>query len=320
MSDPAVAVAPPSASSSAPSRGLRAHAWGVLAYNVAVILWGAAVRATGSGNGCGDHWPLCNGSVFEHHPTVASMIEYAHRATSGVALVAVIGLLVWTFRGTAKRHLARIAAVASLIFILNEALIGALLVLLGMTANNESPARAAYLSLHLTNTLLMLAAIALTAHFLSRRSGFLRGSVERGGMGASIAGLIAIVVTGVTGSLAALADTLHPATDLRAAFLQDFSGRGDWLVRIRWVHPAAAVLAGLFVLVVMLQGLRTAAHRTIATWVGLLLLAQYALGVADLTLLTPLSMQILHLLGADLVWIALVVLAARLSLRPAAQD
>ncbi|HEV2465268.1 MAG TPA: COX15/CtaA family protein [Acidobacteriaceae bacterium] len=320
MSDPAVAVAPPSASSSAPSRGLRAYAWGVLAYNVAVILWGAAVRATGSGNGCGDHWPLCNGSVFEHHPTVASMIEYAHRATSGVDLVAVIGLLVWTFRGTAKGHLARIAAVASLIFILNEALIGALLVLLGMTANNESPARAAYLSLHLTNTLLMLAAIALTAHFLSRRSGFLRGSVERGGMGASIAGLIAIVVTGVTGSLAALADTLHPATDLRAAFLQDFSGRGDWLVRIRWVHPAAAVLAGLFVLVVMLQGLRTAAHRTIATWVGLLLLAQYALGVADLTLLTPLSMQILHLLGADLVWIALVVLAARLSLRPAAQD
>lgn len=320
MSEPALAVAAPSASSSTPSRGLRAYAWGVLAYNVAVILWGAAVRATGSGNGCGDHWPLCNGSVFEHHPTVASMIEYAHRATSGVALLAVIGLVVWTFRGTAKRHLARVAAVASLIFILNEALIGALLVLLGMTANNESPARAGYLSLHLTNTLLMLAAIALTAHFLSRRSGFLRGSVERRGMGASIAGLIAIVVTGVTGSLAALADTLHPATDLRAAFLQDFSGRGDWLVRIRWVHPAAAVLAGLFVLAVMLLGMRTAAHRKLAVWLGLLLLAQYALGVADLTLLTPLSMQILHLLGADLVWIALVVLAARLSLRSAGED
>lgn len=320
MSDPAVAVAAPSASSATPSRGLRAYAWGVLAYNVAVILWGAAVRATGSGNGCGDHWPLCNGSVFEHHPTVASMIEYAHRATSGVALLAVIGLLVWTFRGTAKRHLARIAAVASLVFILNEALIGALLVLLGMTANNESPARAAYLSLHLTNTLLMLAAIALTAHFLSRRSGYLRGSVERRGMGMSITGLIAILVTGVTGSLAALADTLHPATDLRAAFLQDFSGHADWLVRIRWFHPAAAVLAGLFVAVVMLLGLRTAAHRALATGLGVLMLAQYALGVADLTLLTPLSMQILHLLGADLVWIALVILAARLSLHPKAQS
>lgn len=307
-----------SAGRSLPSRGLRAYAWGVLAYNVAVILWGAAVRATGSGNGCGDHWPLCNGSVFEHHPTVASMIEYAHRATSGIALFAVIGLLVWTFRGTAKRHLARIAAVLSLIFILNEALIGALLVLLGMTANNESPARAAYLSLHLTNTLLMLAAIALTAHFLSRRSGFMRDGVERHSIGASIAGLAAIIVTGVTGSLAALADTLHPATNLRAAFLQDFSGRGDWLVRIRWVHPAAAVLAGLFVLWLILLGGRTAANRMLAAGLAGLLLLQYALGVADLTLLAPLSMQILHLLGADLVWITLVFLAARLSLRPKA--
>lgn len=313
MSDPALAVAAPSASSSTPSRALRVYAWGVLWYNVAAILWGTTVRATGSGNGCGDHWPLCGGS-----PDLARFIEFTHRATSGIALLAVLGLLVWTFLGTAKRHMARVAAVLSLIFILNEALIGALLVLLGMTANNESPARAAYLSLHLTNTLLMLAAIALTAHFLSRRSGFLRGNVERRGMGASVAGLIAILVTGVTGSLAALADTLHPATNLRAAFLQDFSGHGDWLVRIRWVHPAAAVLAGLFVLAVMLLGLRTVAHRSVAAWLGALLLAQYALGVADLTLLTPLSMQILHLLGADLVWIVLVILAARLSLRPVA--
>jgi heme a synthase len=310
MSSTTPAVAAPSVSIPTPSRALRSYAWGVLAYNVGVILWGAAVRATGSGAGCGDSWPLCNGS-----PTIARIIEFAHRASSGVALLAVVGLVFWTFRGTAKRHLARIAAVASLIFILNEALLGALLVLLGMTAQNQSAARAVYLSLHLTNTLLMLGVMALTAHFLSRQRGFMRGSVELESVGLTAAGLIAVILTGISGSLAALADTLHPATSLRAAFLEDFSAHSNWMVRIRWVHPVASLIAGLFVLALIVLGARNA-NRRFAAGVGGLLLLQYALGVADLTLLTPLTMQILHLLGADILWIALVILAVRLSIRP----
>jgi heme a synthase len=316
MSTPTSAVAAPSVSSPTPSGALRAYAWAVVAYNVAVILWGTAVRATGSGNGCGDHWPLCNGSVFEHHPAITTIIEYTHRATSLVDVIALAGLLFWTFRGTAKRHLARVAAVASLILILVEALLGAGLVLLGMTADNQSVARAAYLGLHLTNTLLMLGAMALTAHFLSRRRGFMRGSIEFRSLGLSIAGILAILITGATGSFTALADTLHPATSLRAAFLQDFSAHSNWMLRLRWLHPAAAILAGIFVVAVIVAGARKAEHRKLAALLAGLLLLQYALGVADLTLLTPLSMQILHLLGADLVWIALIVLAARLSLVP----
>ena len=315
MSAPTSAIAAPVASP-APSRALRGYAWAVLAYNVAVILDGALVRATGSGNGCGDHWPLCNGEIVQHHPKITTIIEYAHRATSGIALLAVIGLAAWTFRGTVKRHLARAAAVASLVFILNEAILGALLVLLGMTAQNESPARAAYLSLHLTNTLLMLGALALTAHFLSRERGFMRGSVEMHGMGLAATGIMAVIVTGVTGSLAALADTLHPAVNLTAAFAQDFSAHSDWLVRVRWFHPAASLIAGVFVLWLIVYGARSAANRGLAFALGGLLVLQYVLGLADLTLLTPLTLQILHLLGADLVWIALVILAARLTVRP----
>jgi cytochrome c oxidase assembly protein subunit 15 len=299
-----------------PSRGLRWYAWGVLAYNVAVILDGALVRATGSGNGCGDHWPLCNGEIVQQHPQITTIIEYAHRATSGIALLLVVGLVVWVFRGTAKRHLARVAAVASLIFILNEALIGALLVLLGMTAQNDSPARAFYLSLHLTNTLLMLGAMALTAHFLGREVGTMRGSVYLRGLWTASIGLLAVIATGVTGSLAALADTLHPATNLGAAFAQDFSAQSDWLVRIRWFHPAVSVVAGFFVAGLALMAMRYAENRKLALGLIGLLLMQYALGVGDLVLLTPLSMQVLHLLGADLVWIALVVLCARLCVRP----
>lgn len=315
MSAPTTAIAPP-ASSSAPSRALRSYAWAVVAYNVLVILWGTAVRATGSGNGCGDHWPLCNGSVFEHHPAIATIIEYTHRATSLIDLLAVVGLVLWTFRGTAKRHLARAAAVASLILILDEALLGAGLVLFGMTANNQSVARAVYLAMHLTNTLLMLGAMALTAHLLTRKRGFMRGSVELRSLGVTITAVVAVLLTGATGSLTALTDTLHPATSLKAAFLQDFSAHSNWMLRLRWVHPAAAILAGAFVLAMVALGARNAAHRALTLAVTALLALQYALGVADLTLLTPLSMQILHLLGADLLWIALIVLAARLSITP----
>ncbi|HTW44082.1 MAG TPA: COX15/CtaA family protein [Acidobacteriaceae bacterium] len=303
-------------SAGAPSRGLRWYALGVLAYNVGVILDGALVRATGSGNGCGDHWPLCNGEIVQQHPKITTIIEYAHRATSGIALLAVIGLVVWVFRGTARRHLARVAAVVSLVFILNEAVLGALLVLLGMTAQNESPARAFYLSLHLTNTLLMLAALAVTAHFLSREQGYMRGSVELRRWALAATGLLAVIVTGVTGSLAALADTLHPATNLAAAFAQDFSAHSDWLVRIRWFHPAVSAIAGLFVAVLALASMRYGETRRLGAGLIALLVVQYALGLGDLVLLTPLSLQILHLLGADLVWIALVVLAARLCVRP----
>ena len=296
------------------SRALNRYAWGVLAYNIAVIVWGAAVRATGSGAGCGDHWPLCNGSVIQHYPTAATLIEFAHRASSGIALLAVIGLLVWTFRATTRRHLARSAAVVALVLTLNEALLGALLVLLGKVAHDQSSSRAVYLGLHLTNTLLLLAALALTAHFISRKQGFMHGSVELRAPGIAFTGLVATLIVGVSGSLAALGDTLFPATSLRAAFLQDFSSDSSWLVRLRWLHPALSLLAGAFVLWLVFHGVRFQMHRRLSLTLAALVLIQFALGIADVVLLTPTAMQLLHLLGADLLWVSLVVLLARLCL------
>lgn len=298
------------------SRGLRSFAWGVLAYNIAVILWGAIVRATGSGAGCGEHWPLCNGTVVQHHPTVATLIEFTHRSMSGIALIAILCLLFWTFRSTARRHLARVAVVASLIFTLNEALLGALLVLLGKVAHDQSSSRAVYLALHFTNTLLMLAALALTAHFLDRKQGFMRGSVEWRFPVMAITGFIATLIVGVLGSIAALGDTLYPATSLRAAFMQDFSGYGSWLIRLRWLHPAWSIVAGAFLVWIILVGLRTAANRTLSLSVAFFLLVQYGLGVADVLFLARTWIQVLHLLGADLLWITLVVLTAKICTVP----
>jgi len=289
---------------------LTRFAWAVLAYNVLVILWGAVVRATSSGAGCGDHWPLCNGVVVQTHPRVATLIELAHRTSSGLTVIAVLLLLVWTFRATAAGHLARIAAIAAAVLTFNEALLGALLVLLRLTADNRSPARAVYLSLHLANTLLLLGALALAAHFLSRQEAFTRRTVHFSQLPLALTGLTATLVVGVSGTLAALSDTLFPATSLGAAFAQDFSGAGGWLLRLRILHPLAAIIAGLFISWLLLRSL--ARERNLAIAVLILLALQYALGVADVALLAPVWMQILHLLGADLLWITLVLLAARL--------
>src|ERR1700719_3564189 len=108
-----------------PSIALRRFAWGVLAYFIAVILWGTLVRATDSGAGCGDHWPLCNGTVMQHSPRVDTMIEFTHRITSGLSFFSAVGLLVWTFLGTARGHLARGASIAAVAFTLVEAILGA---------------------------------------------------------------------------------------------------------------------------------------------------------------------------------------------------
>jgi cytochrome c oxidase assembly protein subunit 15 len=151
------------------------------------------------------------------------MIEFTHRITSGLSFFSVVALLVWTFAGTVRGHLARAAAVASVAFTLIEAILGALLVKLGLTAQSQSPLRPAYLALHLTNTLLLLAALTLTAHLLSRSKGFLRGGIRLVAPFGAIATVVVVMIVGVTGSLAALGDTLFPASSLGMALAQDFS-------------------------------------------------------------------------------------------------
>jgi heme a synthase len=303
-----------------PPLALRRFAWGVLAYFIAVILWGALVRATGSGAGCGDHWPLCNGTVMQHSARIDTMIEFTHRITSGLSFFSVVALLWWTFARTERGHLARGAAIAAVAFTVIEAAIGALLVKLGLTAQSQSPLRAPYLALHLTNTLLLLAALTLTAHFLSRRAGYMRSRVRLVAPLGALASIAVVLIVGVTGSLAALGDTLYPARSLGSALAQDFTAKSAWLVRWRWTHPTVAFVACIFLIWLLVRAAQRSAHwdnRGLSALVLILLAAQYVLGALDVVLLAPVWLQIAHLLGADLLWSALVVLTARITLEPA---
>jgi cytochrome c oxidase assembly protein subunit 15 len=306
-----------------PSPALRKFAWGVLAYFIAVILWGTLVRATGSGAGCGAHWPLCNGTVLQHSPRVDTMIEFTHRITSGISLFSVVGLMIWAYAGTVRGHLARAAAVASVVFTLLEAVLGALLVKLGYTAQSQSPLRPAFLALHLANTLLLLAALTLTAHLLSRDKGYLRGTVRWAAPLGAVIAIAVVMAVGVTGSLAALGDTLFPASSLGQALTQDFSATSGWLVRWRWTHPAVAFFASIFLIWLLVRAAQRGNawdNRRLSAFVLVLLATVYSLGILDVVLLAPLWVQITHLLVADTLWASLVVLTARVTLLPKGSD
>lgn len=291
-------------------KSLVRYAWGVVWYNVLVILWGALVRATKSGAGCGNHWPLCNGQVIPLSPRIDTIIEFTHRCMTGGSTFVVIGLLVWSFRATIRGQAARVMAVASMLLLLNEAFLGALLVKLGYVTGNQSMGRVVLLSIHLSNTLLLMAALTMTAILLHTGQMWRELGVRGGRKLWALLGLTATMVVGVSGSLAALGDTLFPSSTLSAAFAQDFAAGSPWLLRLRGVHPGSVLVSAFFVVWLVAQARRAGAGR-LATTVLALLVFQSALGVADVVLLAPVWMQIVHLLGADLYWIALIALAAR---------
>ena len=295
-------------------------AWGAVVWNVLVIVWGSLVRATGSGAGCGNHWPLCNGQVVPLAPRVDTMIEFTHRCMTGGAAVVVLALLVVTFRATRPEQgtrtgssgprwaLARWSAVASTMLLVNEAVLGALLVKLGYVTTNRSVGRVVLLSIHLSNTLLLMGALVVTAAALQWRVNW----PDLRGRGATLllagGGLLATLAVGVSGSLAALGDTLFPSTTLRQALAEDLSRTAPLLLRVRWVHPVSAVLASAYILWLM----RRAVRRGLGSGVkllGSLLLLQFLLGGLDVLLLAPVWLQLLHLAGADVFWIVLVTMS-----------
>jgi heme A synthase len=275
-------------------------AWITLAYTIAVILEGAFVRATGSGAGCGNHWPLCNGQLVFGTPSSAKAIEFAHRSMTGIDGAFIVWLLVWAFRKFPKHHPVRLGAALSTLFLVTEALIGAALVKFGLVVNDPSAAHAAVLSLHLANTLTLVAFLTLTAWWAAHPRIRLNARAW--------ASLVAFTVLGITGALAALADTLYPAHSLAAAFAQDLNPQAGLLVRLRAMHPFVAAAVGLWLMYyASLRGARTqAVSRAVIALVVLQLLA----GALNLLLLAPVAMQLIHLLLADLLWIALVALCA----------
>jgi heme A synthase len=307
------AAATPIAATRAPRASrYAAFAWVVVVVNLLVILWGAFVRATGSGAGCGSHWPLCNGEVVPRAPAMETLIELGHRITSGFALLCVAGLVLGAWRRYPRHHPVRWWAALSGAFIVTEALIGAGLVLLEHVAGDRSPARGFWVAGHLLNTFLLLAALVLTAWWAGGgRPLRLRG---QGGLGATLlAALGGLLLLGVSGAVTALGDTLFPVSTRAEGTALTMSETAHVFVRLRIWHPALALAVGTSIALAAWAAVRARPSRTVHRLaVGLVALyaAQLALGLANVYLLAPVVLQLAHLLLSDLIWIALVLLAA----------
>lgn len=291
----------------------RRFCWGALAFVIGVILWGALVRATGSGAGCGSHWPTCNGEVLPIPKSTKTFIELTHRLTSGLSALVVLAQVVLAFRLFDKGHRVRKAASWSGFFMVVEVLIGAGIVLLSYVDQDKSVARAIWMAVHLVNTFMLVGAMTLTAHFAGGGEPF---KIRSRGTPALLAVLcvVATLVVGMSGAVAALGDTLFPAEDLGTALAQDLSPTAHFLVRLRVIHPFAAVAVAFVLLGVrFLLALRHDEDPLVRRWGNLLrtaVIVQMAAGMANLLLLAPTWMQLVHLLLAQALWIALVVFLA----------
>jgi heme A synthase len=295
------------------TRGLARYAGFVTAFNLLVIVWGAYVRASYSGDGCGSHWPLCNGQVVPAGGVVKTLVEFSHRLSSGAALLLVVGLVFAARRVRPRGDRVRRASAAALVFILFEALIGAALVKFRLVVRDDSAARALVMSLHLVNTFLLLGSLALSAWWAAGGARLrLRGRGPVGWLfGVALAGALFVAVSG---AVTALGDTLFPARTLAEGLRQDLAASSHFLLRLRTLHPAIAIIVGCYaVMAASYVGnfLRDDPKlKRLTSALTCVFVAQVALGILNITLLAPVWMQLTHLLVADLFWIALVLTSA----------
>jgi heme A synthase len=295
------------------------YAWFTLAFNLLVIVWGAYVRASGSGAGCGSHWPLCNGAVIPDSPTIKTVVEFSHRLSSGLALLLVLVAFIWAFRSYAPKHQLRRYASAAMFFMLMEAAIGAGLVLFEMVAENKSIARALWMSAHLINTFLLVGTLALMAWEATTDERF----DIRGGRTINwifVAAIVATLILGVSGAVSALGATLFPVTSLAEGLKQDLSPTAHILIRLRFFHPLIAIgVSGLLILTALIARSRHPIEK-VKRWSKALIaltLIQLGAGAVNLLLHAPTWLQLVHLLLSDFVWIALVLLCCSALQKPA---
>lgn len=295
--------------------GFAKFAWFVLGYNILVILWGVFLRASKSGDGCGQHWLTCQGEVVPSAPQLKTIIEFSHRVTTslaGILVIVLLGWAIWTWyrnRNEVTKRVLKMAA-ASLLFVIVEGIIGAGLVLTGNTAENLTPERPFWMAAHLVNTLVLLAFLTMTA-WITSGGRKLDLKFPAAYLAVLVGGFLLILIVGISGSIAALSSMIFPSASLAEGLAKDFSPTSNVLLKLRLVHPILSTAVGVF-LIFSTGWLKTKSgdRPGVARWstiLSILILTQVAFGAATLLMLAPILMQLGHLFLADSIWISLVL-------------
>jgi heme A synthase len=290
--------------------GYARFVWGL---NFLVILWGVFLRASKSGDGCGQHWLTCNGEVIPSAPALKTVIEFSHRTSSGLALLAVLLMFIWAVRAYPKTDPVRKAAFASLVFIIIEALIGAGLVLTGNTAEANTAARPLWAAAHLINSFALLGSLTLTAWFAAGGRPFSFRAPRKILMLLGT-GALGILLVGISGVLVALSNMLFPSTTLAEGLAQDFSSSSPILINLRILHPILSIALGVYLYGLALWVIKQFPEsgfwlKRLANVLTGLIVLQLIAGALTYVSHAPILMQLIHLLLADLVWVVFVLLA-----------
>ena len=268
-------------------KGFKSFSFFSLIFTLIVILWGAWVRFSHSGDGCGNDWPLCKGSLTPD--SFAALMEWIHRATSGLSLLIVFSLVFLAFKVYPQKHLVRKLSLSTGVLILIEALIGAVLVLASLTGSDSSGLRMIVLAFHLINSLLLVAALTLCwqSAFADKIS-FKKPHIY-------FVGIFPLLA--LTGSIASLAGTLFPSESLMQSFLLDFMPESHITLKLRPLHPLLALGFVTFCLIAFSEKKKALA--------GMAVIALCS-GIITLLSLSPVWMKLTHLLIAYSLWIVLV--------------
>lgn len=284
--------------------------WLIVGLNLFVIVWGGFVSASGSGDGCGTSWPLCQQLAAAETRSWETFVEFFHRITSGLALIGILYLAWRIFRHYPPGHILRLGATYSVVFIITESLLGAALVIFKWVDTNESLARAFVQPIHLVNTFLLMASLGVTAWWASGNEPP-QWSRNRKLLLALAGGLLGVVVVSSFGTIASLASTIFPSESFFEGVQKDFARNVHYLIRLRIWHPIIAAVVGGYLLYLgrlleqwcpdeRIAGL----HQFIFT----VFVIQFGMGALNAILLTPVWLQLLHLLGAHLLWLGMILL------------
>lgn len=281
----------------------------LIIYTLLVILWGAWVRISHSGDGCGDTWPLCQGRLIPEAEQQKTWVEYTHRLMSGLYGLFVLGLYLWGKKVYTTLHPARKAGLFTLLFMCTEALLGAKLVLFKLVGTDSSFFRLFAISLHQINSLLLMGS---TLVWMLQSQLPLSSTHGNSFHFKKLSYIWLVILIATTGAWAALASTLFPTSSLAQGWAEDLSAHSHFLLKLRIVHPLLALIAGTCIAVFFWRRYQSASSPELqkkALQNSVFFSVALVFGILTLLMLSPIWMKLAHLAIAHGIFISIVYYA-----------
>jgi len=284
---------------------LSTYAWVLVYYTLFVIVWGAWVRISHSGDGCGKSWPLCDGVLFPKDAEAKTWIEYFHRLTSGIYGLVVIHLFYLNQKFFPTKTLQRVFGFSTLILMIIEAALGAALVLKGLVGENATIFRLVVMTLHQINSLLLVGSTVALA-WVTAKDPIYQWDLKKLFLHRGL--LFLFIFIPATGAWAALSNTLFPSTDLLQGLADDFSSDSPWILKLRILHPLLATgfcIYWSYFFWNQSEETQDPKVKKSSQYLAAFFVAALGFGALTLISLSPVWMKLVHLIMAQLLWILL---------------